>query len=102
VRAWLTFSLSCSDNLQYWLWGCWCGDILGGLFGATLYDSLIFTGAESPMNRRWGLADLNPVRWPGKLKSKLVATKNDSISGLKQTLRIHKEEDREAAVVEKV
>ena len=37
---------------QYWLW-LWPADILGGAFGAILYDVLIFTGEESPINWRW-------------------------------------------------
>lgn len=38
---------------QYWLWCPWLADITGGLFGAFLYDTLIFMGRESPMNKRW-------------------------------------------------
>lgn len=40
------------DRNHYWLW-LWPADILGGAFGAILYDVLIFTGEESPVNWRW-------------------------------------------------
>jgi aquaglyceroporin related protein, other eukaryote len=36
---------------HYWfIWGSWVSPILGGLFGAVVYDSLIFVGGESPIN----------------------------------------------------
>ncbi|KAL4973537.1 aquaporin-like protein [Aspergillus desertorum] len=34
----------------WWLWGPWVADIFGGLFGGFLYDLVIFTGGESPIN----------------------------------------------------
>ncbi|KAL4816225.1 aquaporin-like protein [Aspergillus spinulosporus] len=34
----------------WWLWGPWVADILGGLFGGFMYDLIIFTGGESPIN----------------------------------------------------
>ncbi|EYE90403.1 MIP/aquaporin family protein [Aspergillus ruber CBS 135680] len=34
----------------WWVWGSWVADIAGGLFGAFIYDSFIFTGGESPVN----------------------------------------------------
>lgn len=30
--------------------GPWCADISGALFGALIYDAVIFTGGESPVN----------------------------------------------------
>ena len=61
--------------LQYWLWCVWLGDISGGLFGAALYDILIFEGEESPMNWRWHWRDLHPnvlkakyARWRKKIR----------------------------------
>jgi aquaglyceroporin related protein len=36
---------------QYWLWCVWCGTLSGGIIGAFVYDALIFTGDESPLNR---------------------------------------------------
>ncbi|PGG97072.1 hypothetical protein AJ79_09345 [Helicocarpus griseus UAMH5409] len=38
------------ENNAWWIWGPWCADILGGLFGGFVYDFLIFTGGESPLN----------------------------------------------------
>ncbi|KAL4922027.1 aquaporin-like protein [Aspergillus aurantiobrunneus] len=34
----------------WWVWGPWIADICGGLFGGFLYDLIIFTGGESPIN----------------------------------------------------
>lgn len=34
----------------WWIWGPWIADILGGFFGAFVYDLVIFTGGESPVN----------------------------------------------------
>lgn len=34
----------------WWIWGPWAATIAGALFGAFMYDLLIFTGGESPVN----------------------------------------------------
>ncbi|PKY03256.1 aquaporin [Aspergillus campestris IBT 28561] len=34
----------------WWVWGPWVADIFGMLFGAFIYDLMIFTGGESPIN----------------------------------------------------
>lgn len=34
----------------WWVWGPWCADISGALFGVLIYDMAIFTGGESPVN----------------------------------------------------
>ncbi|KIW18030.1 hypothetical protein PV08_02317 [Exophiala spinifera] len=34
----------------WWIWGPWVGTITGALFGAFVYDLLIFQGGESPVN----------------------------------------------------
>ncbi|KAL4805394.1 aquaporin-like protein [Aspergillus unguis] len=34
----------------WWIWGPWIADISGGLFGGFMYDFIIFTGGESPVN----------------------------------------------------
>ncbi|KAL3454134.1 aquaporin-like protein [Aspergillus insuetus] len=34
----------------WWVWGPWVADIAGGLFGGFLYDLVVFTGGESPIN----------------------------------------------------
>ncbi|CAI7578051.1 unnamed protein product [Penicillium bialowiezense] len=34
----------------WWFWGGWVATISGCLFGATLYDTFIFIGGESPIN----------------------------------------------------
>ncbi|KAJ5973734.1 hypothetical protein N7481_010944 [Penicillium waksmanii] len=50
----------------WWVWGPWCADITGALFGAFIYDLAIFTGGESPINypprrrkRAWRVRKLN-------------------------------------------
>ena len=37
----------------YWFYGPWAGALSGVLVGAGLYDVLIFTGGESPINYPW-------------------------------------------------
>lgn len=43
------------DHDVWWIWGPWAAVITGGLCGGFVYDSLIFTGGESPVNYtpRW-------------------------------------------------
>lgn len=38
------------ERNAWWVWGTWIADIFGGLFGGFLYDLIIFTGGESPIN----------------------------------------------------
>ncbi|KAJ5937793.1 Major intrinsic protein [Penicillium verhagenii] len=38
------------ETHAWWVWGPWCADISGALFGALVYDLAIFTGGESPIN----------------------------------------------------
>jgi len=38
---------------QYWLWTPVIATISGALFGSFLYDALIYTGSESPLNKKW-------------------------------------------------
>ncbi|EYE96335.1 putative aquaglyceroporin [Aspergillus ruber CBS 135680] len=38
------------DHDVWWIWGPWAAVITGGLCGGFAYDSLIFTGGESPVN----------------------------------------------------
>lgn len=38
------------QQYAWWVWGPWVADIAGGLFGAIFYDTMIFTGGESPIN----------------------------------------------------
>ncbi|KAJ5724585.1 Major intrinsic protein [Penicillium malachiteum] len=38
------------ESHAWWVWGPWCADISGALFGALVYDMAIFTGGESPVN----------------------------------------------------
>lgn len=49
-------------RVQYWLWCPWAADITGGLFGALMYDTLIFMGRESPMNKRWHMPFVNKTK----------------------------------------
>ncbi|RDW58533.1 putative aquaglyceroporin [Aspergillus mulundensis] len=39
-----------SEYHVWWIWGPWVADIAGGLFGGLMYDLIIFTGGESPVN----------------------------------------------------
>ncbi|KAL4907046.1 aquaporin-like protein [Aspergillus multicolor] len=39
-----------SEYHVWWIWGPWVADIFGGLFGGLMYDLIIFTGGESPVN----------------------------------------------------
>ncbi|KAL4930296.1 MIP/aquaporin family protein [Aspergillus undulatus] len=38
------------EYYAWWIWGPWAADISGMLFGGFLYDAIIFTGGESPVN----------------------------------------------------
>jgi hypothetical protein len=38
---------------HYWLWCPISATILGGQFGAAIYDMLIFTGSESIINKSY-------------------------------------------------
>lgn len=38
---------------QYWLWTPVLATMSGALFGALIYDTFIYTGAESPLNMKW-------------------------------------------------
>ncbi|KAL5002950.1 aquaporin-like protein [Aspergillus recurvatus] len=37
----------------YWFYGPWAGSFCGAFIGAFLYDFMIFTGGESPVNYPW-------------------------------------------------
>ncbi|KAL4958306.1 aquaporin-like protein [Aspergillus filifer] len=37
----------------YWFYGPWAGSLCGAFIGAFLYDFMIFTGGESPVNYPW-------------------------------------------------
>ncbi|KAJ9604675.1 hypothetical protein H2200_010789 [Cladophialophora chaetospira] len=39
-----------TSNYYWFLWGGWGSTIAGGLMGAFMYDAMIFTGPESPVN----------------------------------------------------
>ena len=41
-----------TDRSCYWLWGATIAPIMGSLVGGGLYDVMIFTGGESPVNYR--------------------------------------------------
>ncbi|PWN52300.1 aquaporin [Violaceomyces palustris] len=42
----------------YWLWTPTLATITGALLGALIYDTLIYTGGESPINRTWKWSDV--------------------------------------------
>lgn len=46
----LGYSKDLFQASYYWFYGPWVGALLGGLMGAFLYDFMIFTGGESPVN----------------------------------------------------
>ncbi|EPE26906.1 Aquaporin-like protein [Glarea lozoyensis ATCC 20868] len=58
---------------SYWVWGPWCATISGAIFGAFLYDALIFVGGESPVNyprKRIKRAGTKwKRRWAGRIKN---------------------------------
>lgn len=37
----------------YWFYGPWAGALTGGFIGAFMYDFMVFTGGESPVNYPW-------------------------------------------------
>ncbi|KAL4816480.1 aquaporin-like protein [Aspergillus spinulosporus] len=41
----------------YWFYGPWAGSFCGAFIGAFLYDFMIFTGGESPVNYPWERAE---------------------------------------------
>ncbi|UZJ54869.1 hypothetical protein CBS101457_004189 [Exobasidium rhododendri] len=43
-----------SHNHNYWIWGPWIGAMAGGVIGAFIYDSFIYTGKDSWLNRPIG------------------------------------------------
>jgi aquaglyceroporin related protein len=45
-----------THNQSYWIWGPWIGAIVGGLTGGLIYDSFIYSGRDSWLNRPMGLA----------------------------------------------
>lgn len=38
-------------RFRWFFWGPWFGAIAGGIFGALVYDVLLYTGLDSPLNR---------------------------------------------------
>ena len=46
------------DDGLYWLVVPLLGTVVGALLGGFLYDALIYTGSESPLNRKWQFSDL--------------------------------------------
>ncbi|OCT45736.1 aquaporin [Cladophialophora carrionii] len=51
VTWWAGFgSVPFTLSHHWFIWGPWVSTVLGGLFGALIYDSMIFIGGESPVN----------------------------------------------------
>lgn len=73
------------DHDAWWIWGPWAAVITGGLCGGFVYDSLIFTGGESPIN------------YPPRRRKRAVLIKEKN---LRQKLRFRKRKvpDLERAV----
>lgn len=44
----------------YWAYTPLLGPMVGGTLGCLIYDALIYTGSESPLNRPWKWSD---IRW---------------------------------------
>ncbi|KAK0555360.1 hypothetical protein OC846_001200 [Tilletia horrida] len=59
-----------SFNAYYFLWTPMLGAVVGALLGGFIYDALLYTGGESPLNRQWKWSD---VRWARHSKKKLPA-----------------------------
>ena len=57
---------------SYWfIWGPWCGTISGGIFGAAVYDTMIFIGGESPVNYPTGTLRHHLPWREARVKSKM-------------------------------
>ncbi|KAI9368049.1 aquaporin-like protein [Aspergillus egyptiacus] len=56
----------------YWFYGPWAGSFCGAFIGAFLYDFMIFTGGESPVNYPWERTrramKKSRVKWARRLK----------------------------------
>ncbi|KAI9663813.1 MAG: hypothetical protein M1821_007303 [Bathelium mastoideum] len=55
----------------YWFYGPWAGALCGGVVGAFLYDTMIFTGGESPINYPWTRTQRAFVKGREKWKKRL-------------------------------
>ncbi|KAE8214568.1 hypothetical protein CF327_g2021 [Tilletia walkeri] len=59
-----------SFNAYYFLWTPILATLVGAVLGGFIYDTLIYTGGESPLNRSWRWSD---VRWARHSKKKMPA-----------------------------
>ncbi|CAD6966891.1 unnamed protein product [Tilletia controversa] len=59
-----------SFNAYYFLWTPILATLVGAVLGGFIYDALIYTGGESPLNKRWRWSD---VRWSRHSKKKMPA-----------------------------
>ncbi|KAK0534968.1 hypothetical protein OC835_002513 [Tilletia horrida] len=59
-----------SFNAYYVLWVPILATVVGAVLGGFIYDALIYTGGESPLNARWRWSD---VRWRRHSKDKMPA-----------------------------
>ncbi|KAL4981011.1 aquaporin-like protein [Aspergillus desertorum] len=57
----------------YWFYGPWAGSFCGAFIGAFLYDFMIFTGGESPVNYPWERTERamrrSKEKWGRRLKT---------------------------------
>ncbi|PWN44279.1 aquaporin, partial [Ceraceosorus guamensis] len=60
-----------SFNAGYFAWTPLLATVVGAQVGAFLYDALIYTGGDSPLNRPWRW---NRVKWPSTSRHQLPAS----------------------------
>lgn len=62
-------------DAYYWLYTPVLGPLVGAPLGCFIYDALIYTGSESPLNKPWKWSD---VRWRPASKKKIPAGLGDA------------------------
>lgn len=63
----------------YWFYGPWCGSFSGAFVGAFFYDSMIFTGGESPVNYPWSRTKRSFVKGKKKWERRLHLAKKEEM-----------------------
>ncbi|KAF1344326.1 aquaporin-like protein [Delphinella strobiligena] len=54
IALWMGYPRSIFSGYSWWwLWGCWVAPLVGCITGCTVYDTMVFSGGESPLNYRW-------------------------------------------------
>ncbi|KAL1306596.1 hypothetical protein AAFC00_005280 [Neodothiora populina] len=54
VALWMGYPRSIFTGYNWWwLWGGFIAPLVGCITGCTVYDTMVFSGGESPLNYRW-------------------------------------------------